>query len=237
MTQTSSALAGFNQRSSALLPASTQLETEAHLVDALRAGDESAFVGLIDTHHSAMLRMARLYVRDRSVAEEVVQEAWLGVLRSIHRFERRSTLKTWIFRILINVAKTRAAREQRSVPFSALVVEDSEEFEPAVEADRFLPVDAQWPGHWVSFPLQWGNAPDECAIGHETQNVVSSAIQGLSPGQRDVVTLRDVNGWSSEEVCNVLQISETNQRVLLHRGRSRIRRKLERYFTGGREKL
>lgn len=207
------------------------LEQDAGLVDALRAGDESAFAGLIDAYHSAMLRMARIYVRDKSVAEDVVQEAWLGVLRSIHQFERRSTLKTWIFRILINVAKTRAVREQRSVPFSALVA-DAEEFERAVDADRFLPVDAPWPGHWVSFPLQWDSALDERVIWRETRNFVSAAIQELSPGQREVVMLRDVKGWSAEEVCNVLQISETNQRVLLHRGRSRVRRELERYFTG-----
>jgi RNA polymerase sigma-70 factor, ECF subfamily len=232
VTETNSALAGNSQPSSAVVPASIQLESEACLIDALRAGDECAFAALIDTHHAPMLRIAKSYVRDRSVAEEVVQEAWLGVLRSIHRFERRSTLKTWIFRILVNVAKARAAREERSVPFSALIAEDSEEFEPAVDADRFLPVDAQWPGHWLSFPLQWGSAPDERVIWGEAQNLIASAIEGLSPGQREVVTLRDVNDWTSEEVCNVLQISETNQRVLLHRGRSRIRRELERYFIG-----
>jgi len=209
----------------------TGTDDEARLVDALRAGNEFAFAALIDTYHSSMLRTARLFVRDQSVAEEVVQEAWLGVLRSIHRFERRSTLKTWLFRILVNVAKDRAVRERRSVPFSALVVEDAEEFEPAVRADRFWPADARWPGHWVSCPLQWGDAPDERAIWRETQDLVSSTIRGLSPGQRDVVTLRDVNGWSSQEVRNVQQISETNQRDLLHRGRSRIRRELERYFS------
>jgi RNA polymerase sigma-70 factor, ECF subfamily len=223
VTQPSSALPEHCQRS-------CDVVDEARLLDALRAGDETAFAKLIDTYHAPMLRVAKLYVRDRAVAEEVVQEAWLGVIRSVRRFERRCTLKTWIFKILLNVAKTQAAREQRSVPFSALVVEDSQQFEPAVEEERFWPPDAEWPGHWVSFPLAWATAPDECAIWHETRDVISSAIQALSPVQHAVVTLRDVDGWSAEEVCSILQISEPNQRVLLHRGRSRIRRELERYF-------
>ena len=206
---------------------------DVQLVQALRSGDESAFAGLVDTYHPGMLRMAMLYVRDRAVAEEVAQEAWIGVLRGLDRFELRSTLKTWIFRILLNVARTRAARERRCVPFSALYAEIDGDSERAVDADRFWPIEApRWPGGWVSIPSNWGNAPEERLISGETERVIALAIQGLSPGQREVVTLRDVNGWSAEEVCNVLQISETNQRVLLHRGRSRVRRELERYLTG-----
>lgn len=206
--------------------------SEAGLIHALRARDESAFVILIDTHHAAMLRMAMMYVRNRSVAEDVVQETWCGVLRGIHRFEARSSLKTWIFRILINTAKSRAAREQRSVPMSALWDRVCEPEDPAVEPDRFLPPDApRWPGHWSSLPSSWGAAPDERLLARETQAQVRAAIDALPPSQRVVVTLRDAQGWSAEDVCNALQITEANQRVLLHRGRSRVRRVLERYLT------
>lgn len=204
------------------------------LVELLRAGDERAFAALIDRYHTAMVRVAIVYVGDPAVAEDVVQDAWLAVLRGIARFEARSSLKTWIFHILGNTAKTRAAREKRTVPLS--IVGDSllpHAFEPAVERERFLPADAsQWPGHWVSIPPAWSAGADERLLAGEMQGTIQAAIDALPASQREVVFLRDAQGWSADEVCNVLQISKTNQRVLLHRGRSRVRRAVERYLTG-----
>jgi RNA polymerase sigma-70 factor (ECF subfamily) len=208
-------------------------ESDEHLVALLRAGDESAFAQLVEVHHATMLRLAMGYVHDQQVAEEVVQEAWLGVLRGLDRFEERSSLKTWIFHILANTAKTQAVRERRSMPLSALPDPPAESFEPAVEPERFLPLDApRWPGHWVSFPQGWGDAPEERLISWETKSQIRAAIDALPPSQREVVSLRDVHGCSAEEVCSALRISEANQRVLLHRGRSRVRRALELYLTG-----
>ncbi len=200
-------------------------EDERAVVEALRTGDEAAFARLLDQHSRSMLRIASLYVRNPSVAEEVVQEAWLGVVAGIDRFEGRSSLKTWIFRILTNTAKTRAVREGRSVPFSALEGED----EPAVDSDRFLQ-SGLWAGHWSVPPQPW-DAPAARLLSKETRERIEEAIAELPPMQRAVITLRDVEGWSSEEVRNVLELTETNQRVLLHRARSRVRAALERYFT------
>jgi len=207
-------------------------QNEASLIGALRAGDESAFTLVVDTHHARMMRVARAYIEDPAVAEEVVQETWLRVLRSIDRFEARSTLKTWIFRILANTALNWVSRERRSTPFSRLGLEDAD-VQPAVEPERFRSADAAlWPGHWNSFPASWSTSPEARLLTGETLDHIRAAIDGLPTGQRVVITLRDVQGWSSDEVCNALQISESNQRVLLHRGRSRVRRTLERYFTG-----
>ena len=186
-------------------------------------------------YHASMLRIAMLYVRNASVAEEVVQDAWLGMLRGLGGFEARSSLKTWLFRILVNTAKARAMRERRSVPLSVLADAGLEvsSFEPALEPERFRPPDApQWAGGWVSFPMTWGDAPEERLLARETQLTIRGAIDALPPNQRSVVSLRDIEGWAAEEVCQVLQITEANQRVLLHRGRSRVRRVLERYLTG-----
>jgi len=207
---------------------------DTHLVELLRAGDEQTFVELTDRYHSVMLRLANVYVRDRAVAQDVVQDTWLRVLRGLDRFEARSRLKTWIFQILVNTARTRAVREKRTIPMSALgdpVVADS--VESAIEPERFLPVDApRWPGHWTSLPPGWGAAPEERLLSGEVRSLIHAAIDSLPPSQRQVVTLRDSEGWTTEDVCNILQITETNQRVLLHRGRSRVRRALERYLTG-----
>jgi RNA polymerase sigma-70 factor (ECF subfamily) len=202
---------------------------DRRLVRALRNGDESAFAELIDLYHGSMLRLARSYVSDRAVAEEVVQETWLGVIRGIDRFEGRSSLKTWIFRILTNTAKKRGARERRSVPFSALAGPDDEG--GAVDADRFLPEGHLWAGHWAAPPASWGEAPEERLLAGEAREVIDAAIAALPESQRQVITLRDVDGWSSEEVCNVLDLSEVNQRVLLHRARARVRAALELYFA------
>jgi RNA polymerase sigma-70 factor, ECF subfamily len=204
---------------------------ELHLIEKLRSGNEGAFVSLIDHYHTAMLRLAMAYVPVQSVAEEVVQEAWLGVLKGLQRFEGRSSLKTWIFRILTNCAKTRAVREGRSVPFSSLPDFDTDVAEPAVDPDRFLPADhPKAPGQWASFPSNWDDIPENRLVSQETFMRIEAAIQALPAHQRTVITLRDIDGWTAEETCNFLDISEANQRVLLHRARSKVRRALEQYF-------
>jgi RNA polymerase sigma-70 factor (ECF subfamily) len=197
---------------------------ETSVVEALRAGDEETFRTLVREYGPSMLRVARLYVGSRAVAEEVVQEAWFGVLNGIRSFEGRSTLKTWIFRILTNIAKTRGQREGRSIPFSALVSDD----EPAVDPGRFFGEDARFPGHWAAPPRPFG--PEERLLTDETMAVVDAAIAELPPSQALVITMRDVDGFSAEEACNALDISETNQRVLLHRARSKVRQALEDYL-------
>ena len=201
---------------------------EALLVAALRRGDEAAFVGLVDQHGAALLRVARSYVRDDSAAEEVVQETWQALVRGVDRFEGRSSLKTWLFRVLANRARTLAVRERRSVPFSALA--DAEDDEPAVDPDRFRAPDDPLAGHWLTPPRDWGEAPEERVLAQEARARIDAAIAALPPNQRAVIVMRDVEGWSAAEVCNILAIGETNQRVLLHRARSRVRRALEDYF-------
>jgi RNA polymerase sigma-70 factor, ECF subfamily len=201
---------------------------DLRLVAALRAGDEEAFRELVDALGPALLRLARMYVRTPAVAEEVVQETWIGVLRGIDRFEGRSSLKTWIFRILVNTAKTKALRERRSIPFSAALEGGGDE--PAVDPDRFLSPDhPSRPRGWALGPIPWPT-PEEQLLAGEAQAIILEAIEKLPPAQREVVTLRDVEGWSSEEVCNALELSETSQRVLLHRARSKVREALESYF-------
>lgn len=201
--------------------------TEVEELDALRAGDEDAFMALVQRHQAAMVRVAQIYVSRRDLAEEVVQEAWLGALRGLDRFEGRSSLKTWLFRIVTNLAKTRAVREGRTIPFSALSNPASVP-EPAVEPERFRPPDdPRWPGHWASKPTEW---PEHRLLESESLSRIQEAIEALPDSQRAVITLRDVEGWSAEEVCNALEVSETNQRVLLHRARSKVRAALERYF-------
>jgi RNA polymerase sigma-70 factor (ECF subfamily) len=203
--------------------------SDAELVRALRAGDEATFRSLVRELGPSLLRVALLYVSSRAVAEEVVQEAWLGLLTGLDRFEGRSSLKTWLFRILVNTAKTRGEREGRSVPFAALAP-DTDRDEPTVEPERF-DATGRWAGHWSSTPIRFDDLPEERLLSAETRAVVERAIAELPPSQRTVVSLRDIEGWSSEEVRNVLDISETNQRVLLHRGRSGVRRALERYLS------
>ena len=199
---------------------------EQGLVEALRRGDEAAFASLVEELTPSMLRVARLYVASRAVAEEVVQEAWVGVLRGIDRFEARSSLKTWIFRILTNTAKTRGVREGRSVPFSSLGGDEPDG--SAVDPDRFLGEDSRFPGHWAAPPHPWEGG--ERLLAQETIELIEREIAKLPPLQAVVITMRDVEGFDSEEVCNALDISETNQRVLLHRARSKVRRALEEYM-------
>jgi RNA polymerase sigma-70 factor, ECF subfamily len=205
---------------------------ESDLVDALQRRDEAAFVQLVRSYQGRLLRLALVYVPIRAVAEEIVQEAWLGVLQGIDRFERRSSLKTWLFRIVVNRARTRGQRERRVVPFSALASSECDEDEAAVPEERFLgPDHPEWPGHWAVPPNAWPESPESELLTREALDLVQRAIDGLPPAQREVITLRDVEGASSEEVCNILGITETNQRVLLHRARSRVRAALEGYFN------
>jgi RNA polymerase sigma-70 factor (ECF subfamily) len=198
---------------------------DAALVAALRRGDEVAFMTLVERYHGSLVRLASVYVQDRTAAEDVAQETWLGVLQGIARFEGRSSLRTWIFRILVNRAKTRGARERRSVPFSALGGEDDEESGPTVEPERF-----RADGHWASPPQAWELAPEDRVLASEVRGVVAAAVAGLPTRQRTVITLRDVEGWSAEDVRATLDLSEGNQRVLLHRARAKVRRELERYL-------
>jgi RNA polymerase sigma-70 factor, ECF subfamily len=201
-------------------------EADAALVERLRDGEEEAFATLIDRYQASMLRVARIYVRDAAVAEEVVQETWLAVLNGIDSFEGRSSLKTWIFRILTNRAKTRGEREGRSVPLSSLFATDSAA-EPAVDPDRFQGPDGEVPYHWASPPRHW---PHRRVLERETLDVLRGAIEMLPDSQREVIRLRDVEGWGAEEVAEALDISDVNQRVLLHRARSKVRAALEEYL-------
>ena len=203
---------------------------EADLVARLRGGDERAFETLVDRHYATMLAVARGYVRTRAIAEEVVQEAWLGVLNGIDRFEGRSSLRTWIMRIVVNIAISRGEREARSVPFSTLSSEESDE--PAVDPERFRGQNDGFPGHWRAYPGNWASLPDDALLGRETLGVVMDAIEELPEAQRVVITMRDVAGCTPEEVCGALDVSDGNQRVLLHRARSHVRGALERHLDG-----
>ena len=202
---------------------------EAELVARLRAGDEQAFEALVERHYGTMIAVAQTYVKSRAVAEEVVQEAWLGVLKGLDRFEGRSSLRTWILRIVVNIAKTRGVREARSVPFASLAPEPDE---PAVEPERFRGPDDAFPGHWRAYPGDWHTLPEEALLERETLRVVLVAIDALPPAQRTVMLMRDVEGCTADEVCAALDVSDGNQRVLLHRARSRVRKALERHFDG-----
>jgi RNA polymerase sigma-70 factor (ECF subfamily) len=200
---------------------------EAQLLEALRSGDEAAFTALVREYQPSLVRVARMFVSSQAVAEEVAQETWLGVLNGLDRFEGRSSLRTWIFRILTNIAKTRAVRDGRTLPFSALQ-DPARVPEAAVEADRFLdPEHPRWPGHWDAKPTPW---PEDALVAAETRERLTEAIEALPATQRAVISLRDIEGWSSEEVRNALDLSETNQRVLLHRARSKVRAALESYL-------
>lgn len=193
-------------------------EDERELLAQLRAGDEQAFVTLVARHHGAMLRLARTFVPSATVAEEVVQDTWVGVLRGMDSFAGRSSLKTWLLTILVNRARTTGMRERRSVAIGDAAA--------AVDASRF---DAS--GAWMSPPRHWVEDSDERLLAEELASRIQSAMEELPPRQREVVTLRDVEGLSSHEVCEVLGVSEGNQRVLLHRGRSRLRAALEQAVT------
>jgi RNA polymerase sigma-70 factor (ECF subfamily) len=207
------------------------LYDDAQLLQSARAGDERAFEELVTRYHRSLLRVAMTYVRNRAIAEEVVQETWLAVIRGLDRFEGRSLLKTWIFRILTNRAKTRAVRESRTIPLSALVGTENGDEGPFVDPERFLPAShSRWPGHWASPPNSWDEIPEAQLLSKETRALIESAIEQLPPMQAQVIALRDVEGWTAEDVCALLDLSAANQRVLLHRARSKVRAALEEYL-------
>ena len=208
----------------------TVTSDDDRLIAGLKAGDEAAFRELIDAYGPMLMRLALMHVPSRAVAEEVVQETWLAVLNGIDRFEGRSSLKTWITSILLNTARTRGERERRVLPFSLLRRRDEDgRDEPAVPSDRFQGRRGEQPGAWARPPIDWG-PPEERLASDASRDVLLKAIAGLPPRQRDVITLRDISGWSSDEVRNALDLSETNQRVLLHRARSKVRQALEKHF-------
>src|SRR4051812_24236435 len=179
---------------------------DAEIVRALKAGDERVFTELVDAYSAGLLRMAQMYIRDRAVAEDVVQETWIAVLRGIDRFEGRSSLKTWIYRILINTAKTRGQRESRSIPFSAAGADD----EPAVDPDRFLGADHRYAGGWMLGPSEW-QTPEEELLQGETRDAILAAIDELPESQKAVITMRDVEGFDTDEVSEALGITDGNQ--------------------------
>jgi RNA polymerase sigma-70 factor (ECF subfamily) len=206
---------------------SEPLPDEAVLVDGLRRRDERTFATLVDTWSPGMLRAARAFVADEHTAQDVVQETWLGVLRGIDRFRGDSSLRTWAYQILINRARTRGARDGRVVPAGLA----GDERGPTVSPDRFRGPGEAYAGHWRSFPADWPT-PEDGVLGGETRRRLASALARLPVRQRAVVTLRDVEGYRSDEVCDLLSISAANQRVLLHRGRAALRAALEDYYQG-----
>jgi RNA polymerase sigma-70 factor (ECF subfamily) len=206
---------------------------DAELVAALVRGDEAAFVALVDRYHASMVRVASRFVPNPAVAEEVAQEAWVGLLRGIEGFGGRSSLKTWLFTILVNQARRRGAAEHRTVPFSALAGDRDGEGDAVVDPERFFPAGHPDAGHWISELADWAPLAEDALLSTEVDAVIRRAVDALTPGVREVITLRDLEGWSAGEVCNVLGISDTNQRVRLHRGRSRVRAELEQYMAEG----
>jgi RNA polymerase sigma-70 factor (ECF subfamily) len=192
------------------------------LVERLRSGDERTFLTMVERNHRAMMRVAMGYVSSEAVAEEVVQEAWIGILQGLDKFEGRCPLRAWMFRILVNCAKLRGGREARSLPFSALESEAAEGEKCPIESFR-PPDDPRWPGHWARGPERWA---DEHLADAEALARIKAEIEKLPPSQRQVITLRDIDDWDSSEVCEALQISEANQRVLLHRARTKVRQAL-----------
>jgi RNA polymerase sigma-70 factor, ECF subfamily len=201
---------------------------DAALVERLRAGDADAFVGVVRAWSPAMLRVARAFVASDATAEECVQEAWIGVLRGLDGFEGRSQVRTWALRIVTNIAQRRGARDGRVVPVAI-----EEDAGPTVDPRRFRPAGEKWAGGWTEAgaPMEWD--PERFLLAGETLSVVAAALHALPPRQRAVVSLRDVQGLSADEVCEALELSAANQRVLLHRGRARLRQALEDYHRSG----
>lgn len=202
----------------------TTAEDDA-IVTALLQGNEGVFADLVSRWSGAMLRVALAHVNRKAIAEEIVQETWLTVLRSLERFERRSALRTWVLGIVVNISRARARIERRSVPL------EDDAGSASVDPARFLPADhPRWPHHWATEPAPW-RTPEDDLLAAETQRVINDAIALLPPAQREVLVLRDVEGLEAPEVCNVLGLTDTHQRVLLHRARSRVRSALERYLA------
>ena len=200
------------------------------LVAALRRGDEDAFAWLIDRYDRSLRRLARTYVASAAVADDVVAETWLAVVKGIDRFEGRAAVSTWLYRILANIARTRGVREHRTIPFSSAAGAMEEGAGPAVDPERFGAIGDPGYGQWAAPPTPWDDEPEASLESRETLAAVRRAVEALPPAQREVITLRDLEGWTSSEVRNALDLSETNQRVLLHRARAKVRRALEQHF-------
>ena len=200
---------------------------DQRIVAGLRAGDEAVFVELVNRYNGSLVRVAMRYVPSRAVAEEVVQDTWIGVIEGIDRFEGRSTLKTWLYKILIYRARARGERERRTTPMSALADDGSG---PSVPTERFRGSDALWAGHWATPPRRWDGDAEDRLLAGEARSVIDAAIAEMPLAQREVIVMRDLSQFSSGQVCDLLGVTEANQRVLLHRARSRVRAALESYF-------
>jgi RNA polymerase sigma-70 factor (ECF subfamily) len=200
---------------------------DRRVIAGLRAGDEAVFAEMVDKYHGSLVRVAMRYVPSRAVAEEVAQDTWIGVIEGIGRFEGRSTVKTWLYKILIYRARARGERERRTTPMSAF---DNDESAPSVPTERFRGSDALWAGHWATPPRRWDGDAEERVLAHETKALIDAAIAQLPPAQRDVIVLRDLSNFTSAEVCELLDVTEANERVLLHRARSKVRAALEHYI-------
>ena len=202
---------------------------DASLLSRLKQGDEAAFMLLVERYQAAMIRLATVYVQERLLAEEVVQDTWIGVLRGLQHFEGRSSLKTWIFSILINRAKTHAQREDRYVTAGDFQDEGDTD-EPTVDPSRFWSAGNPDPGYWITYPNSWGQVPEEHLLSDEVRQVIQMAINMLPTMQKQVITLRDVEDMDAEETCAMLGVTDSNQRVLLHRARAAVRQAVERYL-------
>jgi RNA polymerase sigma-70 factor, ECF subfamily len=209
--------------------AGSEFSDDNNLVKALAARDADAFAFLLDRYHASLVRLARQYVPNHAVAEEVVQETWLAVIEGIDRFEQRASVKTWLFRILVNVARTRGVSERRSIPYATHAVLD---YEPAVDPHRFRRFPPSARDRWKQPPHPWSE-PEQRALDDETLDLIGGAVEHLPPDQREVVTMRDILGWTAAEVCDALNVSDANQRVLLHRGRAKLRTALEDHYDRG----
>lgn len=196
------------------------------LVQALRDHDERAFAAIVDRYHASLVRLAMIYVGDRAAAEDVAQEAWLGLLGGLDRFAERASLRTWLYGILVNCARASRRKTGRAVPFSDLYHEGDDG--PTVEPERFHGSGHRWAGHWSVPPEEW---PEERLLSNEIGGYLRQALSHLPPRQRAVLTLRDIEGWSASDICRLLDISEANERVLLHRARAHVRRELETYLA------
>jgi RNA polymerase sigma-70 factor (ECF subfamily) len=204
-------------------------DPDAALLARLREGDEDAFRALVEEHGPFLMRLVMMHVPSRAIAEEVVQDTWLAALNGLDRFEGRSMLRTWLASIALNKARTRGTREGRILPFALLRRRYEEGGGPALDPDRFQGRRDERPGWWARPPLAWED-PERQLEANETSDVLLKAIRDLPPRQREVITLRDISGWDAEEVRNALDLSETNQRVLLHRARSKVRAALEEHL-------